>query len=256
MRTLIGSLATIGVIVGSGVAAGAAELSPVYEKAPPPLAGYNWSGFYIGANVGWGFDQFTGTSFAPASGTTTNLSALQRDGVLGGGQIGYNWMLNPSWLFGLETDIDGADIHDSGVDCSDTGCSHHDQRADAFGTARARIGFVQNSWLIYATGGYAYDHSSNDRTIVFVTHPVDAVLVGQSSNASGWDSGWTAGGGVEWGFAPSWSIKAEYLFAQIDETRTYTYTGPVSNPAAGDRINSATDRYNIFRVGVNYRFWP
>jgi outer membrane immunogenic protein len=254
MRTFVVWMAALAVIVGSGVAARAADLSPDYTKAPPPQAG--WSGFYVGANVGWGLDQVDGTSFAPASGTTTNLSTLQRDGVLGGGQIGYNWMLNPSWLFGLETDIDAADITNSGVDCSATGCSHHDQRNDAFGTARARIGFIQDSWLIYATGGYAYDHSSNDRTIVSVTHPVDAVLIGQSSTASGWDNGWTAGGGVEWGFAPNWSAKVEYLFAQIDATRTFTYVGPPSDPAAGNRTNSTTDRYNIFRVGVNYHFWP
>jgi outer membrane immunogenic protein len=250
MRILIASITAAGAIVGSSIVASAADLSPVYTKAPPALGGYNWSGFYVGANAGWGLDQVSTDSLAPVSGTTTPSSS-QGSGVLGGGQIGYNWMLNPSWLFGLETDIDAADIHDTGGLCTSTGCATRDGNTDAFGTARARFGFVQNNWLIYATGGYAYDHSSTDRTIVAVTNPREQVLVGQSSTASGWDNGWTAGGGAEWGFARNWSMKAEYLFAQIDTSRTFTYSLP-----SAERDNSSTHNFSIFRVGVNYHFWP
>ena len=115
---------------------------------------------------------------------------------------------------------------------------------------------MQGNWLIYATGGVAYADITNDRTIIIVTHPVDAVLVGQSSSTSGWDAGWVAGLGSEWIFAHNWSVKAEWLFSQIDISRTYTYAGPVTNPTAGDRnIDSRLD-YNIVRVGVNYHFLP
>jgi outer membrane immunogenic protein len=250
MRIFVASMTTVGVIVGLGVAAGAADLSPVYTKAPPPEGGYNWSGFYVGGNVGWGLDAVDTASFDPGTGST-NFTSHQAPGVLGGGQIGYNWMLNPSWLLGLETDFAAADMHAAPESCTSSGCSTNDGRTDAFGTARARIGFVQGGWLLYGTGGYAYAHSTNDRTIDLVTKSSLDALVGQSSSVSGWDGGWTAGGGMEWAFARNWSAKAEYLFADIDTSRTYTY-----DPAAGDRDNSSTHRYSIFRVGVNYHLWP
>ena len=249
------SLAVAGLSLGLVGAASSAELTPEY-KAPPPAVPYDfWSGFYAGVHIGWGWDQIDDTSFAPASGATT-FEHVQRQGVLGGGQIGYNWLLNPNWLLGFETDISGADIHGTNTACSDTGCSSADGRTDVFGTARGRVGFVQGNWLLYATGGFAYDHTTNNRTIVFVTHPVDAVFVGQSSTASGWDGGWVVGGGSEWAFAHNWSVKAEWLYSEIDHSRTYTYAGPVSNPTGGNRDVSSRLDYNIVRAGVNYRFAP
>jgi outer membrane immunogenic protein len=254
-RHLALCLAVAGLSLGLvGIVAGA-ELTPEY-KAPPPATPYdNWSGFYAGVNVGWGWDESHNTIFAPSSGETT-FDRFQRQGVIGGGQIGYNWLLNPSWLVGLETDISGTDIHGTDIGCSATGCSSSDGRTDIFGTARGRVGFVQGNWLIYATGGVAYADITDDRTIIIVTHPVDAVLVGQSSSASVWDAGWVAGLGSEWIFAHNWSVKAEWLFSQIDISRTFTYAGPVTNPTAGDRnIDSRLD-YNVVRVGVNYHFLP
>jgi outer membrane immunogenic protein len=252
-RYITTPLAIAGLSLGLIGAASAADLTPVY-KGPPAPYDY-WSGFYAGVNLGWGLDQIDNTAFAPASGTTT-FDSFQRSGVLGGGQIGYNWLFYNSWLLGIEADIDGADIDGTNTHCNAPGCSSADGRTDVFGTARGRIGFVQNSWLLYATGGFAYAHNTNDRTIVAVTNPAEAVLVGQSSNQSGWDGGWTAGGGVEWAFAHNWSAKLEYLFAEIDISRIYTYAGPAADPTAGDRNISSRLDYNIVRAGVNYRFAP
>lgn len=254
MKRFIAVSLAAGLSLGFGGAAAGADLTPQYKA--PPLVPYDaWSGFYAGVNVGYGWDELHNTIFAPASGGTT-FDRFQRQGVVGGGQIGYNWLVNPSWLLGFETDISGTDIHGTDIGCSATGCASSDGRTDAFGTVRGRVGFVQGNWLIYATGGFAYDHTTNDRTIIVVTHPVDAVLVGQSSSASGWDGGWVVGGGAEWAFDHDWSVNAEWLYSEIDHSRTYTYLGLITNPTGGDRnIDSRLD-YNIVRVGVNYRFAP
>src|SRR5690242_15970906 len=100
MRKWLGSAAVVALVVAfGGTGASAADLSaaPVYRGAPPPLvAVFDWTGFYIGANIGYGS--------ARVDGTTDGLSGDEHlNGVLGGGQIGYNWQTG-NWVFGLEVD--------------------------------------------------------------------------------------------------------------------------------------------------------
>ena len=102
-------LAAVGAIVLGVSTAHAADLAPMpMYKAPmlPPPA-YSWTGFYVGANGGFGGNKFDyPVAVGPASGT----ASLNSSGFFGGGQVGYNWQLSPLWLVGLETDFDEADI--------------------------------------------------------------------------------------------------------------------------------------------------
>jgi len=102
---------------------------PQYKYAPPPLAVFNWSGFYVGAHVGYGFND-------------------DLDGFLGGFQAGYNWQLSQNIVFGLEADISGTDMNGT-----PGGSPVH---IDYLGTARARIGYAWDRTMLYGTGGFAF----------------------------------------------------------------------------------------------------
>src|SRR5204863_405148 len=111
-----------------------------------------------------------------------------------------------------------------------------------FGTVRARLGYAQDRWMIYATGGYAY--AGVDTNATATAGPLAAVF-----NAHDIRSGWTIGGGVELALAPQWSIKAEYLYVDLGSQRTtWTFAGI---PAI---YNDSRLTTNVVRAGLNYRF--
>src|SRR4051812_5024181 len=87
-------------------------MAPRYTKAPPPVvAVWNWTGFYIGGNIGYSWGRSGDTStLTNAAGTVlfTSANGTNMDGVIGGGQIGYNWQTQ-NWVWGLEADIQASD---------------------------------------------------------------------------------------------------------------------------------------------------
>lgn len=192
---------------------------------------------------------------------------------MGGGQIGYNYQTG-AFVWGVETDFQGADIKGdqtaSGSVLQDpfssafvnvTGTGR--QKIDWFGTLRGRMGWVPvNTLLIYATGGLAYGHTETDVSFsassnnIFVPCPCTGSTAVNASNTL---TGWTVGGGLEWMFAPQWSVKGEYLYydlgtVTIDQTLPLTsvFGGPAATAAA---IHSEAHYHgNIARIGVNYHF--
>lgn len=130
----------------------------------------------------------------------------------------------------------------SGKDLS----SHIDGKNDWFGTVRGRVGYVQNNWLLFATGGVAWVHGTSSRTITVATNPA---LVGEAATASGTNAGWTVGGGVDYGFVPNWSVNLEYRYMQVDTGCDFIYSVPAPN-----RHIDATEHINTVRLGVNYHF--
>jgi outer membrane immunogenic protein len=154
----------------------AADLPPAPAyKASAYVAPPSWTGFYIGANGGYGWNG-VGASEAPADpatlspqggghlGVDPSASSFNKSGWLAGIQAGYNWQFNPSWLVGVEADFDGADIRGSGsspVDIANSSPTiaalNASQQVNWFGTVRARLGYLPTSnLLLYATGGLAY----------------------------------------------------------------------------------------------------
>jgi outer membrane immunogenic protein len=264
-RHLGGLLASMISLAGIGSAM-AADMA---VKAPPavaPLALYNWTGWYVGVNGGWAWDNSTGNlvsfstappgiDFTPAvtAGGTPRFLNANHEGGFGGGQIGYNWQMG-TWLVGVETDIQGADIGKTStivfpggggiVPSVSTGRDH----LDWFGTVRGRVGVAFNTVLLYGTGGFAYGGVHTNVTNIF-TPGTAGTFVGSSSDTR---FGWVAGAGIEWGFAPNWSLKGEYLHIDLGSSNT-TIFDPVNFPGA-----FATYRFHheldTVRVGVNYRF--
>jgi outer membrane immunogenic protein len=238
--------------------------APVYV-APAPVA--TWTGFYAGVNLGGGWssqggnnsylpyaDSTFGLGSVPPLSTTPNLFFLpgggttgnNTGGVIGGGQLGYNYQIN-QFLLGVETDFQGtsmtggnqgnyAGLYASPYTNSATGVLSPLATGNGgnlslpwFGTVRGRVGYlVTPTLLLYGTGGFAYG----------------GVDVFQQSNTR---TGWTAGGGVEWMFMPHWTAKLEYLYTDLS----------ASGATGGFGWNygyNVHPQFNTVRVGVNYLF--
>jgi len=222
---------------------------------PRPAGGYKdtyvpaplWTGFYIGANGGYAWSEF---SDQLANYNNTNaFNGLSPEGGFGGGQIGYNWQgfWHPHLVLGVEADFEGADIHGKATWTPGFGTppvtAVSESRLDWFGTVRGRLGYAFGSALVYATGGFAYGEVHNSqadsRPVIFT---VDRTA-----------TGYTLGGGVEYKLAPAWSVKAEYQF--IDLGKNDPVSANQTPPAfTSYKTKLEDDAYNTFRVGVNYHF--
>lgn len=240
-----------------------------------PALAYHWQGFYAGVNAGAGFNNSnydlnpTGCFLTGTCGGSPTFNALRADSgnfhgtdFTGGGQVGYNYLFNNSFLTGLEADFNyvGANQTDSVsrlLASPLVGFFNHSVNQDFnwFGTVRLRLGVpIACDWLIYATGGYAYGHISSSTNIAFVSDAtVSDTYSGSSSETQ---SGWTAGAGVEYGFNCNWSARLEYLYVDLG---SFSYRDNPSNafaqalPGASYKTNITT-RDNIVRLSINYRF--
>jgi len=227
-----------------------------------------WTGFYGGLNIGGGWsansnnnsylpyaDTTYGIGSTPFPGASPNLFFLpgggqtnsNTGGVVGGGQVGYNYQIN-QFVIGAETDFQGtsitggnqgnyAGLYTSPYPGSTTGLltplvtgNGGNLGLPWFGTVRGRAGYlVTPTLLLYGTAGFAYGD----------------VTVFQRSNTS---TGWTAGGGAEWLFAPHWSAKLEYLYVDLASSGINgAYTG-------WELGNNHHPEINVVRAGVNYHF--
>lgn len=193
---------------------------PPVVKAPPYVP-FSWTGFYAGVNGGYGF----GT--ARWNGVPASFKA---NGGLAGGQLGYNLQVG-QLVWGLEADGDWSSLRgsDAMVLCNGVPCM---TRSDFLSTARGRVGFAIDRVMPYLTGGLAV---GDIRTGGNGVPGLDRT-----------DAGWTGGAGLEYALAPSWSVKAEYLFVDLGKASC----GACGTPAA----TSVGITENVARAGINYHF--
>jgi outer membrane immunogenic protein len=271
MKKILFTVSAIALALSAG-SAFAADLpsrkeAPVYIPPPPPPP--LWTGFYVGLNIGGGWSANGGNnSFLPFSDTTFPIGAVpygsntpnlfflpgggttgnNTGGVVGGGQVGYNYQFGNSFVIGAEADIQGTSIS-GGHQGNFIGLFPSPFRNSAtgllsplvtgnggnlslpwFGTVRGRAGYlITPTLLLYGTGGFAYG----------------GVDVFQRSDVF---TGWTAGGGAEWLFAPHWSAKVEYLYVNLNSSGV---NGAFTGFEFGTHHHP---QLNVVRVGVNYHF--
>jgi outer membrane immunogenic protein len=267
-----------------------APYAPAYFH---PAVVFEWTGFYIGLSAGGGFglggiNNSATSAFCnidllgcdPNQASSAAAAAIpskfdtQPSGFIGGGQIGYNYQMGPV-VWGVEADFSGADIKGSNsktltatvVDTVtsttivDTITGTGNQKLEWFGTLRGRVGVVPfTPLLVYATGGLAYGHVSSEVSFSekysFNCFCGPNPTTGASISSTQW--GWTAGGGVEWMFAPHWSLKAEFLYynlGHVSAGMTLTQLNGDGVPFTTIGIASTVDvKGDIARGGINYRF--
>jgi len=236
-------------LIGGMAAANAADLAvaPVEPAAPIPYA-FSWTGFYVGANVGYGFagDDRVGLT-SDITGFLGDFGTLENSGVFGGGQAGYNYQFG-NFVLGLEADIQASGVGDSVNGLSPTIASRAKSDINWFGTIRPRVGFAWDRALIYATGGVAFGG------IDYQFDATDGALFvhGKDSDTR---VGYTLGAGVEYAFTDNWTAKLEYQYVNFGE---YKVTGPVVDGAGfatGENITThATPDFQSVRIGINYKF--
>jgi outer membrane immunogenic protein len=232
--TLAALTAAAGLAIGLVQTASAADIArPVY-KAPVMIPAYNWSGFYIGGNVGYGWGDLNATAFGFGLSDSVN-------GWFGGGQIGYNWQgIGSPWVFGIEVDSQWANI-DRNVTTIGAGVvANSFSTLNYFGTARARVGYAWDRVLVYGTGGLAW--GTNEVGLNVAVGPW-AAGVSQSNT----HVGWTVGGGVEWALVDNWTAKVEYLYVKLNNENYF------ANGLGGLGFDADVDVHTV-KVGLNYRF--
>jgi outer membrane immunogenic protein len=254
---LFGLLAATALTVAGVSAASAADLplrsappAPIYAPAPV----FTWTGFYVGGNLGWGWrddDNETVVLTGPGIptgivGGTLNFDNGNDGNFLGGGQIGYNYQIG-SFVVGVEADIQGIATDDNdAVFIPGPGFAggtfvpgEFEDSADWFGTVRLRAGVAFDRFLVYATGGLAY---TEDNT------------------------GWTAGGGVEWALpanvfgSSAVTLGLEGLWVSIDQDNdnngrigTFTPVGGAPVDVFLPRDNDEQDFF-VARAKLNFKF--
>jgi len=272
----VAAISAIALAMGMGSALAAdlpsRKAPPVYVPPPPPLI---WTGFYGGLNIGGGWSNnnnnnqgsaywdpsypFGASGILPQLGTP-NLFFLPNSnnqngtagGVIGGAQVGYNFQFNPSIVVGVEADFQGSSIssnnNNSGysfypspfftpgaaalndVLVPVSAINNGNRALNWIGTVRGRAGWLFTpSLLVYGTAGFAYGGVS---------------AYGYNDTRTGW----TAGGGLEWMFAPRWSAKVEYLYVDLSSG------GNNNNGFNWNWGYNFHPQGNIVRAGVNYHF--
>jgi outer membrane immunogenic protein len=224
------------------------------QVAPAPLPECNWTGFYIGINVGGQFGHSEDTDdpgdpngTRPFWNNPDKPWGYSESGVVGGGTVGYNHQWH--WIvLGIEADGGYMNVEGSGVEPDD---SSHDTfghtDSDFFTTFRGRLGIAMNTWMFYATGGGIGLNYEQRITDTNSTPPGTGVLHAGSHQEFQW--GYTVGGGIEKMLGCHWSIKAEYLYFAIDRNDfTARDTSNIVYRFNGDTMG------HIVRAGLNYKF--
>lgn len=250
MKKIIVTLLATTAITGSAIAADLPS-----KKAPvlPPPTPLLWQGAYVGANIGggwmnggngqvWSWDPATYANYVYSKSGNGNA------GVIGGVQVGYNYQISPMFVVGAETDFQGSTLgggYNGAYNAAALDAVNGPQIAGYtgatqlgwFGTVRGRVGVVplMPNVLVYGTGGFAYGNVSRN---------------GSYGGTSALQTGWTAGGGVEYAFTPNWSVKGEYLYTNLAGGNQKTW---FNSPLSLNNVNNVTS-FNTIRAGVNYHF--
>jgi high affinity Mn2+ porin len=230
MKRVLAGLA-LGVLSLDGAAAADIPL-----KAPRIEQVHDWTGLYFGAHAGFGRGHSNAVLSDPSIATTSNAFG----GPIGGLQAGYNVQLPSRIVLGFEADVSFPNYIDgnSVISTLATAKSYVVEQMDFVGTARGRLGYAAGPWLLYATGGLAF---AGERYL-------NTPAIGNDEKSLRMRLGWAAGGGVEYAFAPHWSLRLEYLYSQFQNASVQFDSGA---------MHASTLNFQSLRVGLNRKIdWP
>jgi len=261
-------LSTISLAALSASSVFAADL-PSIKSAPVAAPVPMWTGFYAGLNAGYNFgtnnNSYT-TGYGPGDLTASDIyvfsypmtgvglaqtgtASINQSGFIGGGQVGYNYQLQQKFVVGIEADIQGAGIGNSGgftgagvngttvsgvnFSANSAGQTSISSSVNWLGTVRGRLGYLLTPTLLaYGTGGLSYGGvksslSSNVYTSYIGSPNPDLLFEGSqtyigNSATSQTLVGWNVGGGFEWMFTPNWSLKGEAIYWNLGNVNLNT----------------------------------
>lgn len=217
-KFLIASAAGLGLFGPPAVASDLPLKSPAYKAtiAAPP---YNWTGFYIGAYFGgaWANGSLNIAGNNLYGGLTEFIGGVQAGASFQAGHL----------LMGVESEFGSAALGRQALATPTLG--YVDQRWT--GTVAGRFGLVDDRWLVFAKLGGGWVHSNAALNL--------PATVWNGSNTS---FGWLAGGGIEYGFKPHWTVKLEYDYLGLSN-----WTSPTSPSIALNRD------LQMIKAGINYK---
>jgi outer membrane immunogenic protein len=276
MKPIWFAATVVAALASPAMTAGAADLP--YTKAPV-AAVYNWTGLYIGGTVGGGWQRsrtdyasdpsyhLGSIIFIPALdfGVLARSTSQNGAGVLGGMTLGYNWQRD-AVVFGVEGDWSWTGLKATSVTTPVPCCAFPalttitETRTDWLATLRGRIGVLAApQTLLFVTGGLALGEIRTSTNVV--PSSGGSTCANNSLCAAGAASatraGWTAGAGLEQGFAGNWTVKVEYLHYDLGSvSHIATEASPAFPVYFGQPVLNVNTKVSgeIGRVGVNYRF--
>jgi outer membrane immunogenic protein len=208
--------------------ASAADLARRYAPVAAPTYAFNWTGFYLGGHLGygWGGNDWTDTNW------NSIKASNDFDGFVGGGQLGFNYQMG-SLVLGLQGEISGANLEGKSIN---PGAFYSDYKntADWIASVTGRIGYAADRALFYVKGGAAWTDLNSE-----------TYLGAASFKKSSTRDGWTIGGGIEYAFAPNWTTFVEYDYYDFGDKNTLLTNG---------NLLKVDTNVNVVKVGVNYRF--
>lgn len=230
--------------IGSLSAVQAADLNRAMPAPVPTLLpAYNWGGAYIGGSLGVGVqttkwtdvdDWYTGDTYK-----------LRNSGLMLGAYAGYNFLVAPQFLVGIETDI-AYNFGDDRASVNDGEPAYITSDANWLGTTRLRLGWAMDRTLVYATGGLAYGNPSAQ------WHEGS----GAAWKLDGWKVGYAVGGGVEQALSNNWTIRLEGLYYDLGKRNAKDITSALSGDYGdtdGYAMKTKSDGF-LFRAGIAYKF--
>jgi outer membrane immunogenic protein len=217
----------------------AADLPAAYKAPPVVTPVYDWTGFYIGGNGGWG--QVNNCWDVDVAGVFAREGCLNSQGGVVGGQAGYRWQIGPA-VFGVEGQGDWASLsssHNSVLDPTIT----LGTKVNGFGVFSGQIGYASGQALFYVKGGGA---------VTSGTFPLNdaATNIGLAS-ASSTRWGASAGAGFEWLLTPNWSVGLDYNHLFMGSAND---TFAVASPVFGGALNRIDQEVDVVTIRVNYKF--
>ena len=233
----LGSAVFAALITSPAIAADVAV--PVYQPPPPAVVVYDWTGCYIGAGVGYGWQRDKDDETVTATHVPSVFSpadAARPSGVKAGGYAGCNWQISRSFMAGLEGDAEYANLKATTIFPNTVRADYYEVRTDFQGSIRGRVGVTFDRVLFYVTGGIALA-------------PIKHTYFG--GNVESFERirvGGTVGAGLEYLFSYNWIGRVEYRYADFGQV---TNDSVIAFPGFTEKHRTTE---NAVRVGISYRF--
>ena len=231
MKTkLLGSAAAIAMFFAIGTTARSADI------VAEPVAETNWSGFYIGGHLGYGWANMSGCYDCSDSSSILEAEELDLEGIVGGLHAGYNWQMDDI-VFGIEGDVTFADLKDTEDAPDPPEEEEQTGSVDLLASVRGRLGIALDDTLIYVTGGIAIPDAEWEET-------------GEDSGGVKFgEIGGVVGGGAEYALTESIRLRAEGLYYFFDEKEDLSGI----DDATSDEAIEFDDVF-VIRGGVSFYF--